>query len=163
MVQCGSNEAEELVSDMSLYLNKLRNYGLAVRMIVIGAASLAVFSAAGPAAFCLGGWCAVAAAGTAGTLCLVGAVIALISSHLLRGPQLAPAALLTGMAARMGVPLCLGMALHLQGGPLADAGLLYYLLVFYPVTLTVETVLSLPQFQRPACPVPNPSSSNTAQ
>jgi len=143
-------------------MNKLRSRGVVFRAILIGIAALSTFSIAGPAAFFFGGWAAVAAAAVAGWLCLVGAVIALIGSHLLRGPQLAMAALLTGMAARMGIPLCLGIVLHLQGGPIADAGLLYYLLVFYPITLTVETVLSLPQYQRPACPVPNSSSSSTA-
>ena len=32
---------------------------------------------------------------------------------------------------------------HLRGGVLAEAGVLVYLLVFYPVTLGVETTLSL--------------------
>jgi hypothetical protein len=67
-----------------------------------------------------------------------------MASHLLRGPKHALAALLAGMAARMGIPLAFGLAIHLQGGPLAEAGLLYYLLVFYPVALAAETALSLP-------------------
>jgi len=48
------------------------------------------------------------------------------------------------MAARMGIPLAFALACHLRGGLLADAGLLYYLLLFYPVTLGVETAWLLP-------------------
>jgi len=92
----------------------------------------------------VGGGKALAAAVVAAVFCLAGATIALMASHLLRGPKNALAALLVGMAARMGVPLTFGLAIHLQGGPLAEAGLLYYLLIFYPITLASETALSLP-------------------
>jgi hypothetical protein len=142
---------------MNSCMNKLRSRGVVVRAILLGVATLFAFLLVGPVAFSLGGWTAVAVAATAGTLCLIGAVIALVTGHLLRGPQFVMAALLTGMAARMGVPFCLGLAIHLQGGPLANANLLYYLLVFYPVTLTVGTVLSLPQNRQSAQPV---STSN---
>ena len=48
------------------------------------------------------------------------------------------------MFARMGVPLICGLVLQLRGGMLAQAGVLFYLAAFYPVTLTLETALSLP-------------------
>ncbi len=51
---------------------------------------------------------------------------------------------LLGIVARMLLPLGVGLAGHLLGGPLAEGGLLYYLLMFYPVALSVETALSLP-------------------
>jgi hypothetical protein len=54
------------------------------------------------------------------------------------------AGLLVGMALRMGIPLALVVVFHLVGGVLVQAGLLYYFLLFYPLTLTVETALSLP-------------------
>ena len=44
----------------------------------------------------------------------------------------------------MGIPLVGALVFHLQGGVLAEAGLLVYLVVFYPVSLGVETYLSLP-------------------
>jgi hypothetical protein len=49
-----------------------------------------------------------------------------------------------GMALRTGVPFVVGIAVHLHGGPLAQAGLLWYLLMFYPIALVVGTILSLP-------------------
>jgi hypothetical protein len=57
-------------------------------------------------------------------------------------------AMLVSMAARMGIPLVPALAIHLAGGPLANAGLLYYLLVFYPITLAVDVALSLPSTSR---------------
>jgi hypothetical protein len=46
----------------------------------------------------------------------------------------------------MGVPLAAALIAVFAGGPLADAGFLYYLVVFYPITLAVETLLALPRF-----------------
>jgi hypothetical protein len=48
------------------------------------------------------------------------------------------------MALRMAIPLASVMVFHLVGGPLVQAGLLYYFLFFYPLCLAVETALSLP-------------------
>ena len=101
-----------------------------------------------------------AAAGVAAASCLLGAATALVVSHLLREPQHAMAALLVATTARMGVPLLVGLVAYLRGGPLAEAGLLYYLLVFYPVTLAVEIGLSLPQRRQPA-PLPQVPSNTT--
>ena len=51
--------------------------------------------------------------------------------------------MLVGMLVRMGIPLGAALLVVFRGGPLADAGFLYYLVVFYLVTLTVETFLAL--------------------
>ena len=51
---------------------------------------------------------------------------------------------LLGMMVRMGIPLAAALIVYFSGGPLADAGFLYYLVVFYPVTLTAEIFLSRP-------------------
>lgn len=93
----------------------------------------------------VGLWAAAAAAG----LCLAGAAMALVAGHLLRGPKHILYGMLAGMAARMGIPLGFGLAWHHFGGTLAEAGLLAYLLVFYPVTLAAETALSMPRLQPP--------------
>ena len=53
-------------------------------------------------------------------------------------------------AARMGIPLLPVLLIHLQGGRLAEGGLLYYLLIFYPITLAVEIAISLPDRRRQA-------------
>ena len=71
--------------------------------------------------------------------------MALVLSEPLRRPQYVLTLVHVGMMIRMGIPLAAALAVYFVGGPLADAGFLYYLVVFYPVTLTVETFLSLPE------------------
>ena len=133
---------------MNSRLIHLQNQTATVRVLALAVAVAAVFAIAGPAAVAIGGSAALLAATVAAALCFAGAAMALMAGSLLTGPRLALAALLIGIAARMAIPLIVGVALHLRGGPLAEAGLLYYLLVFYPVTLAVETLLSLPASQR---------------
>jgi hypothetical protein len=50
---------------------------------------------------------------------------------------------LWGMIARMGIPLLACLLVYWRGGPLAQAGFVYYLLAFYFVTLIVQTVMHL--------------------
>lgn len=132
---------------MTAWLSNLRTRGLALRAAVLGIVVLGSGATASPVAWWLGGAAGVTAAAAAAFLCLAGAILALVAGHLFRGPRHAWSALLAGMAARSGIPLVAALAIHLRGGPLAEAGLLYYLLVFYPITLTMETLLSLPQDQ----------------
>ena len=112
-------------------------------MVVVG-----LYALVAPVAGFCGGAAGIWAAAAAALLCLAGAGLALVVSHALREPNHALYGMLLGMAARMGIPMGFGLLCHLQGGALAEAGLLYYLLVFYPVTLGVETALSLPSTDR---------------
>ena len=48
-----------------------------------------------------------------------------------------------GFALRMGIPLALCMVMVTQGSPLLDAGLIIYIIVFYMVTLLIDTALLL--------------------
>jgi hypothetical protein len=129
-------------------LNDLRSQSIAVRATVLVVAVLLVFMVVGPFAILFGGLVGLIAAIVAAAVCLAGALLALIIRGFLTGPESALAALVLGMATRMGLPLASGLAIHLHGGPLAEAGFLYYLVVFYPITLAVETLLSLPASQR---------------
>jgi hypothetical protein len=122
----------------------LRSRSLAARSSLLGLVVVAVYALVAPLAGAWGGRAALAAAAAAAGFCLAGAALALIVSHLLRGPKYALYGLLLGMALRMGIPLGLALACHALGGTLAEAGLFHYLLVFYPITLGVETALSLP-------------------
>ena len=133
---------------MADWLRNLPNRSVTFQAALLGTVVIAVFVIVTPVALCASGPVGLAAAAAAAILCLTGTVAALTAGRLLRGPSRVLAAFMTGMAARMGVPLAFGLAIHLQGGPLAKGGLLYYLLVFYPVTLAVETMLSLPAPQR---------------
>jgi hypothetical protein len=73
--------------------------------------------------------------------CLGGGFLALWLVQLCQGPGSVMPQVLLGMFARMGIPLLVCIIVYLQGGRLAEAGFVYYLLAFYFVTLIVETVL----------------------
>ena len=135
-------------------MSYIRNRGLSVKTAVLVTAVLLTLSATAPVALHLGGVTALAAAGLTSVLCFMGAAVALSAGHFLRGPKHVLAAMLIGMAARMGIPIGVGLAISLRGGPLAEAGLLHYLLVFYPVTLAVETCLSLPPARQSVAQAP---------
>ncbi len=85
-------------------------------------------------------WGAISAS-LAWATCLLGGLLALWLVHLFRGPQNVVPQVLLGMFARMGIPLLICMAVYVQGGPMAQAGFVYYLLAFYFVTLISETIL----------------------
>ena len=123
---------------------RLRSRGPLVQSAVLGLAVLAAYAVVAPVAGLLSGADGLAAAAVAAGLCLLGAILALLVCRSFRGPQRAWQGVLAGMLPRMGVPLAFALVLHLRGGPLAEAGLLVYLVVFYPVTLSLETALTLP-------------------
>ena len=129
---------------MISWLTNFRKRSLATRSAALGLVVVVCYAAVGPVAILVGGTAGMGAAAAAAGFCLTGAMVALVASHLLSGPKYALYGMLAGMAARMGIPLSLGLVCHFHGGALAEAGLVYYLLVFYPVTLAVETALSLP-------------------
>lgn len=129
---------------MNPLLEAVRNLGIAARLGILAASVAALLLAVGGAAWAFQGPAGAFAAGLAAVVCLAGAALALGASWWLADPSQALANILVGATLRMGVPLGIALAVHLHGGPLAKGGLLYYLLVFYPVTLGIETVLSLP-------------------
>ena len=132
---------------MTRWLPQLRKLSLAGKAALLLAGTLAWAGLVGPLAWAIGGATGTAAAAVAGALCLAGALAALLVSPLLARREQFVLGVLLAMAARMGIPLGAALALHLTGGTLAKAGLLYYVLVFYPVTLTLETLCTLPPSQ----------------
>jgi hypothetical protein len=110
--------------------------------ILVGSVVL-VALVAGPLAHRFHGWDGLIGMSLAAAVCLAGSAAALVMAAVLRGPNLSLVALLAGIFLRMGLPLVLALVVHHQGGPLAAAGTVYYLLLFYLVTLIVETGLSL--------------------
>ncbi|MCO6458014.1 MAG: hypothetical protein J5I93_22145 [Pirellulaceae bacterium] len=83
------------------------------------------------------------AAAIAAGICWLGAAGALSSAFFFRHAQQAMSALVLGMLFRMGLPLGCVLALLSQGGPLVDAGIVGLIVVYYLVSLVVETALSL--------------------
>jgi len=139
---------------MRSWQTKLRSQGVIVQSAVLGLVVVIVYGAVAPVAgLCCGGAGLIAAA-VAGALCFLGGASALMVCHLLRDPKFVLHRMLLGMLPRMGIPLGFALFFQLRGGVLAEAGLLYYLVVFYPFTLAVETALSLP----PQPPAGQPSN-----
>lgn len=134
---------------MKSWFASLRNGGLALQSAVLLLAVAALYGLISPVVAYLGGAVGLAAAAIAAGLCLLGAGLALGVCRLFRDPRHALHGVLIGMLLRMGIPLFSALAFLLQGGPLAKAGLLVYLLVFYLVTLSVQTALSLPSDEQP--------------
>jgi hypothetical protein len=135
---------------MITWFSGLRGHSLLFRTAVLGLVPLPVLLAIAPIAVHYAGIAGLAAAAVAAVLCLAGACPALVICNRLRKPNEALAGLLAGTLVRMGVPLMFGLAIHFCGGPLAEAGLIYYLLIFYLVTLAAGTVLALPVKPKPA-------------
>ena len=110
---------------------------------------LAVFPAFAWFGYSREGFHGILAAALAGAICWAGAAGALISASLLRQSQQAASALMLGMAFRMGLPLAAIAWIMTQGGrgaqgqALVEAGIVGMILVYYLLSLIVETVLSL--------------------
>jgi hypothetical protein len=119
-------------------------WGVVSRTAALFAAVAVAYLAVAPVAWAISNAIGLLASAVAAGLCLAGATLALMVTYILRGPHLALQNLLLGMLLRMGVPLMLGLVLHTQVDLLAAGGMLYYLVGFYFVTLTIETVLTLP-------------------
>ena len=101
------------------------------------------FVAIGWVNFRFHGQMGVVSAGVAVVICWLSAVIALTISAVMRGPQNAIQGVLLGMIFRMGLPMAAGLILSINVPPLAKAGVFEMILVFYLITLVVETILSL--------------------
>jgi hypothetical protein len=111
---------------------------------------VAILTAALAAAFPLFGWFGyhrhgewgLIAAAVAASVCWFGCTMALFCAAFLQRTQ-PVAGLLGGMLFRLGVPLVLGLVLQHNHEPLAQAGIFGTILLYYLLSLVVETVLSI--------------------
>jgi hypothetical protein len=122
----------------------LRKQGIFIHTLILLIFELLLFAAITPFILIFSSAWSLVAAGVAAGLCMAGAVLGLWIHHVFTDPKFALTAMLLGMAVNMGVPLALGVAIHLGGGPLSQSGFLYYLLFFYLLTLAMKTMLTLP-------------------
>lgn len=136
---------------MAGWLAKLRRQSLFVQLGVLFLAVALAFAVIGPLAGSLRGGAGLAAAAVAAGVCLFGAAAALCVCRCFSDPGTAWIGVLAAMMPRMGIPMGFALLLYGLGGPLMEAGFLYYLIVFYPLTLAVETMLSLPETDAKRC------------
>lgn len=130
---------------MAGWLAKLRRQSLVVQLGCLFLAVVLAFALIGPLAAWLKGPIGLVAAAFAAGVCFIGAAAALCLCRIFCDPATAWIGVLAAMVPRMGVPMGFALLVYGVGGPLVDAGFLYYLIVFYPYTLTVDTILSLPE------------------
>jgi hypothetical protein len=93
----------------------------------------------------LDGAVGIQAAALAAIVCLSGSLLGLLIVNLARRRGQMLAGVLMSMAPRMGLPLGFCLLMHLRGGALVEAGIVFYVLAFYIVTLAVETWLLVDQ------------------
>jgi len=126
--------------------------GLVVSCAVLALVVLLAFPAFAWFGFSRHGHVGLLAAATAGVVCFVAAAAALAASATLRGPKTAVHGALLGIAFRTGLPLMAGFVLMQRGGPLAEAGVFGMIVVYFLITLTVETLLAV-RLLRPRCKI----------
>jgi hypothetical protein len=126
---------------ISAVLARLGRLGPLAEMTLVAGAILALALLLTPLAWLLNGPAGLAALAIAAAGSLVAALLALIAGWLFRGPQAPMYGTLAGMLVRMSVALAV-VVLVKQGRPdLAGVALVFYLLVFYVVALTIETAM----------------------
>ena len=87
----------------------------------------------------MGLWAAVIAV----AVCLLSPLGASLATRAFATRDKALAGLLVSMFLRMGIPLAFCLVMQIQKGPLLEAGIVYYVLVFYLVVLVVETYFAM--------------------
>lgn len=102
-----------------------------------------------PVALNATGWEGVAAAGCAALLCFAAGVAVIVVTMFASSPENVAYLVVLGMLFRMGIPLVSCLAIYFRGGLLVDAGMVYYLLVFYPLALAFETWLDVVRLSPP--------------
>jgi hypothetical protein len=87
------------------------------------------------------GWMGILAALVAAGICWGGAIAGLVITGLLRLTSQPVQGVLLGMFPRLAVPLLACVLFARTGGQLVEAGVLVMVLLYYFVTLTVDTLL----------------------
>lgn len=111
------------------------------------AIAIAVLLLAGvlaPVGYWYYGWAGVLSVVAAGLLCGLTGLVALWIGRRCQVQGQAISGVLVAMGIRMGIPLAICLVLAVRGRADSLAGFVYFLLVFYLVTLGVETWCSLP-------------------
>ena len=80
---------------------------------------------------------------SAGAVCWAGAGLSMTATTVFRQPERALALTAVGMALRMGLPLVAVIVVMLQNGPLSRSGFVICILIYYLVSLLVETWLTV--------------------
>ncbi len=111
------------------------------------ATCLLLLVAVAPVAFLIGGVAGLKAASIAAAACLFLTVGAQLVELPLRGAIEPAFVSLLSMSVRMLLCMIFSLIIHLHGGPLAEAGAVLYLVVFYLATLVLEAWIAVARIQ----------------
>lgn len=95
-----------------------------------------------PLAYYLNGREGLLAAAVAAGICLFGSLGALAAMQPLKGPAMMFSGVVIGMFLRMAVPLIFCLIVYLQPSLLTRAGMVFYVIAFYMVTLTADAAIT---------------------
>jgi len=132
--------------------NRLGQLGLVAQAGALCAVLAVLWALVSPLAFSLSGVAGLWAVAVGAGATLLGGLVALLLASLCYGPAAPMYGMLVGMMARMIVPMAIGVVVQLKVEWLADAGMIFYLLVFYMATLALETTISLARIRLPFAP-----------
>jgi len=99
-------------------------------------------------AWWVGGGDALAAAALAASVCVVGALGGQLTALLLRPLGNPGAGVMAGMLARMLFPLLMCLVLYRQQDRIAQAGMVFFVLVFYMITLAATVWQGIGEVER---------------
>ena len=122
---------------------KFRPLGLVSACVALALSVVVAFPVVGYVAYVKFGVAGIRSAGVAATVCWLAATVALVVTGFVKQSPNGVAGILVASALRFGLPLVAGVVVQNAGGPLADSSFLRWIVVFYLITLTVETTLSV--------------------
>ena len=143
---------------LTAFCHALGRQGFVVESGIVAGVVVGVWLLLAPIGYASAGTAGLISAAVAAGVSLLAAEFALAVSRLFRGPAAAMYGMVAGMLARMSVALAVAVALQ-RGVPwLASTAMIVDLLVFYLVTLAIETALLVakirPDLARPNAAMP---------
>lgn len=93
--------------------------------------------------FALSGMSGVMVATFSMLACLASGLLAMVAAEIARQFNQRLASMLLAMGIRTSLPMAVLIAVYVRGGPIVDAGMAFYLLVFYLAVLAIETYLDV--------------------
>jgi hypothetical protein len=122
---------------------KFRQLGLLSACVILSLLVVIAFPVVGYFAYVKFSVAGVKSAGIASGVCWLAATAALLVTGFVKQSPSGVAGILVACALRFGLPLTAGIVLQSAGGALAESGFLSWIVVFYLITLAVETTLSV--------------------
>lgn len=121
----------------------VRPMGLLRRALWLAVAMMATLAAAAPVGWCLDDGDGCLAAVIAAGVCLGAGVLGLLAGAGVSVTSQSPLGMVAGMLVRMAIPLAACLVFQLRVPVLAKVGIVFYVLAFYAVMLTLETILAV--------------------